>query len=240
MCRYLFISIICLCTTALYAQSSDERQQRLEDEQEEEPEPRIIVRKDRGLALGIDLSPFIMRIINEETTGLAFCGHYGIVTRLFAGAEVGYDNTKYSDDNFKYTSNGTFIRIGLDYDIFNSETFPTNDNVFIGFRYCYAWQSHKCDDFTITDAYWGDLTGSVSNSSVNSHSLDILFGLRCEVINNFYMGWTFRGRFLLTSKHDDQLDPYAIAGYGSYSQRANMGFTYTIEYQIPFNRKKTK
>lgn len=240
MCRYLFISILCLAATALRAQTADERQQRLEDEQDEIPEPRIIVRKDRGLAVGIDLSPFIMRIIDEETTGLAFCAHYGIVTRLFAGGEVGYENTKYSSDDFQYTSNGTFIRIGLDYDIFNSETFPTNDNVFFGFRYCYAWQSHKCDDYTIVDAYWGDLTGSVGNSSVNSHSLDILFGVRCEMLRCIYMGWTFRGRFLLASKHDDALDPYSVAGYGTYSKKANMGFTYTIEYQIPFNRKKTK
>jgi hypothetical protein len=43
---------------------------------------------------------------------------------------------------------------------------------------------------------------------------------------------------LLFSSHDDILDPYAIAGYGKYDSKATMGFTYTLEYQIPFNKKK--
>ncbi len=207
------------------------------DDEEEEEEPKFLVLKDNGLALGIDLSPFILRMIDEERTGFAFTGRYGVFRRTWAAAEMGYENIKYSNDNFDYKSNGTFIRIGLDYDIFNSEDFPTNDNIFLGFRYAYAWQSHECSRYTIVDSYWGDYTGSVGNSSVNTHSLDFLFGLRCEVLSHFYMGWSFRMRIRLLSDHDDSLDPYAIVGFGSYDKHVNMGFTYTLEYQLPRKKK---
>lgn len=246
-----------LVSTSTFAQFAGMQQQnngqqtqsQRDDKEEEVEEPKVFVVKDQGISIGIDLSPFIMRIFNEETTGFAFIGRYGFGNRWYAAAEAGFENTKYHtqtiDENtkedksvYEYKSNGTFIRIGMDYDIWNSEDFPTNDNIFIGFRYNYAWQNQECDRYTIIDKFWGDYIGSVDNSSVNSHAIETLFGLRCEVLPNFYMGWSFRFKFLLFSSHDDILDPYAIAGYGKYDSKATMGFTYTLEYQIPFNKKK--
>lgn len=247
MCKYLFINILILFSVCVRAQFEQRMQnmtsqmvntQSESESEEESVEPKVLIIKDQGLSLGVDLSPLIMRIINEERTGLTFVGRYGFKYHWYANAEVGYENAQYTNDNYSYTSNGTFIRLGVDYDIFNNADFPTNDNIFVGLRYSYAWQSHKSDYFKIVDSYWGDYSGSVSNSSVNSHSIDALFGLRCEMLPNFYMGWSFRCRFLLASAHDSNLDPYAIAGYGQYDSKVCLGFTYTIEYQLPLNRKK--
>lgn len=207
-----------------------------DDEEEARKEPRFEVVKDQGLSLGIDLSPFIIRIVKDERTGLAFVGRYGIKNRLFAAAEMGYEHIKHSKPDYKYDSDGMFIRLGVDYDIFNSSDFPTNDNIFVGVRYAYAWQTHESEAFTIVDSYWGDYTGSVARSSVNSHSIDAVGGLRCEVLRNFYMGWSLRVRFLVASSHSDDLKPYAVAGYGKYDNKVAIGFTYTLEYQIPFNK----
>lgn len=218
--------------------NSNKSQSNGDDDEEDKYTPKIIVLKDQGLSLGIDLSPFIMRIIKEENTGFAFVGRMGFKTRWWANGEVGFQNTKYSNQNFKYKANGAFIKIGVDYDIFMSEYFPVNDNIFVGARYGYSWQSHEAENFSIVDSYWGNYDGSVGNSAVNSHIIEILFGLRCEVLKNFYMGWSVRGRFLLASFHDSSLDPYAIAGYGNYDTKAGIGFTYTLEYQIPFNKLK--
>ncbi len=252
MSRSLFISLFALATSlmaeSVWAQSgtlqstmnsmkSDAMKNKVDEEEEEVAKPKVFVSKDNGLALGIDLSPIIMRFIEDERTGVAFIGRYGIARRLWANAEAGYENIQYSNDNFEYKSNGSFVRIGVDYDIFNREDFPTNDNIFIGLRYAYAWQMHECEEFTIVDSYWGDYVGHVSKTSVNTHSLDLLFGLRCEVLSHFYMGWSFRARFKLYSGHNDELDPYAIVGYGSYDSGVNMGFTYTLEYQLPRKKK---
>ncbi len=256
MCKSLSISLLAtallslslLCSPEAAAQVSDygssgassassQTQQSADDEDVEvRKEPRFEVVKDQGLSLGIDIAPFIMRLIKDERTGFAFIGRYGIKNRWFANAEVGFEHIKYNKEDYNYKSNGTFIRVGVDYDIFNSEDFPFNDNIFVGLRYAYAWQTHESEHFTIVDSYWGDYSGSVGSSAVNSHSIDAVGGIRCEVLRNFYMSWTLRCRFLLASTHSDDLKPYAIAGYGKYDSRVAFGFTYTLEYQIPFNK----
>lgn len=247
--RFSSISILAaaalLCPLGAWAQSLSDGEAGSQtttqaDDDEPKREPRFEVVKDQGLSLGIDLSPFIMRLIKDERTGFAFVGRYGIKNRWFANAELGYEHIKYDKEGYAYKSDGTFVRLGVDYDIFNSEDFPFNDNIFIGLRYAYAWQSHQSDRFTIVDSYWGDFSGSVGKTSVNSHSIDAVGGIRCEMIKNFYMGWSFRCRFLLASKHSDDLKPYAIAGYGKYDSKVAIGFTYTLEYQIPFNKMHRK
>lgn len=198
----------------------------------------------------------------SETKGFSIVGvgRYGFSNRWYAAAEVGFENTQYKNfakiiesvgstpttkkdsiieiNTYDYTSNGTFVRFGVDYDIWHSEDFPTNDNIFIGARYNISWQDHKCNSYTVVDKYWGNYTSSVDGGSIFSHSVDALFGLRSEILPNFYMGWSFRVRFLLGVSHNDKLDPYTIAGYGKFSKKASLGFTYTIEYQIPFNKKR--
>lgn len=246
--KVLFLALVC-CPSA-WAQLGDmqSRMQSMQgkqgsqnakaDEEEKPAEPQYLIKKDNGLAVGIDVSPFIMRAITDENTGFAAVARYGIKDRVWAAAELGFEHCKSNNDNFTYKSNGTFVRLGLDYDIFNNKRFPTNDNIFIGFRYAYAWQSHECENFTITDDYWGGFSGSVGNTSVNSHSLDALFGLRCEVLPHFYMGWSVRCRVLLYSAYDDSLTPFSVAGYGRFENKANLGFTYTLEYQLPNFKKK--
>lgn len=245
--KFLFISLILIAlslfgevkaqqdaTTASTTSTSGTTAQG--EEREAKKEPKIVIVKDQGLALGIDLSPFIIRAVKDERTGFCVVGRYGVKNRWFAAAEVGFEHIKYAKKNYDYKSNGSYVRIGMDYDIFNSEDAPTNDNVFVGLRYAYAWQQHESGKFTIVDDYWGDYEGSVGKTSVNSHSVDLLGGIRCEMLRNLYMGWTFRCRFLLASKHSDDLKPYAIAGYGNYDNKVAIGFSYTIEYQIPFNK----
>lgn len=254
MSKYLYYNILAIIIAATLFGSTDawgqKASQRLNqvsqqtqknsakanEDEEDKHTPKITVLKDQGLALGIDIAPFIMRIIKEENTGFAFIGRYGFNTKWWANGEVGFQNTNYKNDNFKYSSNGAFIKVGIDYDIFQSEFFPVNDNIFVGARYGFAWQRHEATNFTIVDTYWGNYEGSVSKTPASSHMLEMVFGLRCEMLKNFYMGWSVRARFLFHSSENKELNPYAVPGYGNYDTKAGIGFTYTLEYQIPFNK----
>ena len=141
-----------------------------------------------------------------------------------------------SKADYDYNSNGTFLRVGIDYDILNVGKWQDNDNIFLGLRYGYSWQSHSSDKIVVVDSYWGDLNTSIGSTSVNSHWVETLFGLRSEMFPNFYMGWSVRARFLLTASHQGIMEPYYVAGYGLFDNKVNFGFTYTLEYQIPFKR----
>ncbi|MDO4462769.1 MAG: DUF6048 family protein [Bacteroidia bacterium] len=226
------------------------------DDEDVKPEPVLIVIKDQGISVGVDIAPIITRLLDNERTGIAFVGRYGFGKRWWAAAEAGFEHVKYNknvcrqDENgkemenerqiFNYKSDGGFMRFGADYDIYMSDEYPTNNNILVGFRYGYAFQEHECSGFEIADSYWGAYKGSVDRTPVNSHWLEGVFGLRCEMLPYIYMSWSFRAKVLLTSTYSDELKPYAIAGFGKSDKRVAMGFTYTIEYQLPTNRKQKR
>ncbi len=124
MRRIVILFALCLCMTSVFAQmpgngqfqmgnntsggmmgsnnnmqNGQKRSQNNEDD--DKPEPVVVVIKDQGLSFGIDLSPFIIRLRNEERTGVAFVGRYGFAKRWWAGAEMGFENVKY--DKASYT-----------------------------------------------------------------------------------------------------------------------------------------
>ena len=221
-------------SSVVNSQTTNTTQAPEEEHQQVVKEPFVL--KDMGLSLGIDVSPFVQKIFDHDRTGLAFIGRYGFKDRWYANAEIGYENINKSKADYDYNSNGTFLRVGIDYDILNVGKWQDNDNIFLGLRYGYSWQSHSSDKIVVVDSYWGDLNTSIGSTSVNSHWVETLFGLRSEMFPNFYMGWSVRARFLLTASHQGIMEPYYVAGYGLFDNKVNFGFTYTLEYQIPFKR----
>lgn len=214
------------------------------------------LQKKQGLSVGIDLSPFVVRVFEDERTGLAFSGRLGFRQKWYGVAEAGYENasaqkvtTFYEGTasdlvetervTYGYESNGAYVRAGVDYDIFGVSEKGNNDNIFLGFRYGFGWQQQSSDRYEIIDDYWGSFEGSLGSSIVNSHWAEVVFGLRAEIFRNLYMGWSLRLRQLIGVVHSGIQKPYLIPGYGKYDNKTNLGFTYTLEYQIPFRQRKS-
>ncbi|MGN0010709.1 MAG: DUF6048 family protein, partial [Marinilabiliaceae bacterium] len=108
----LFASLVCLSAVAqsTVSDQSDAQMSQSADSDEEPPkENKFQVVKDQGLSLGIDLSPFIMRLVKDERTGFAVMGRYGFKNRWFANAELGYEHIKYDKEGYDYKSDGTFV-----------------------------------------------------------------------------------------------------------------------------------
>jgi hypothetical protein len=206
------------------------------------------VQRNQSLALGIDLAPFIIKGFEPERTGLIVLGRYGLKDKLFAIGEVGYENIEFSNTklhpetgrvvyDFNYLSNGSFLRVGLNYNIFKVDEPGNNDNILVGISYGLAYQEHSSSAYTIGNGYWSDYNGSAPTSSVTTHWMELTFGLRTEVFKNFYMGWAIRAKVLLISDNSYNMDPYAIPGFGKVENGRGLGFSYTLEYQIPFGKK---
>lgn len=209
--------------------------------------------RSQSIALGIDLSPFILRAFDDSRTGMIVSGRYGLRDKVFAAAELGYENVDYQNHqtidvsdtetrsayDYAHTSNGSFLRAGLDYNLFKPYDEPDNkDYVGVGFRYGFAYQQQESSAFTIGNGYWDDYTGDGTSSSVNSHWAELIFGLRTQLFKNFYAGWSIRGKMLIHSGHTGVMDPYAIPGFGKNTGRLTLGFSYSLEYQIPFGKRK--
>lgn len=214
--------------------------------QEAERETTVVLKEKKkidntgnpGIAVGIDLAPYIMHLFNNERFGFEANTRYTINRKWALVGELGYENIDLNTDYLEYKSNGSFVRAGFDYNVFQVEELGNNDNIILGIRYAAAIQDHSCPKYVIKEGYWGDAEGSLGSATVGSHWAEFVFGLRSEVLKNFYMGWTVRMKTLISVGTETKLEPYAIPGFGRRDNQTNLGFTYTLEYHIPFKKKK--
>ncbi len=199
------------------------------------PKPKV-----SGISAGINLAPFIVQLFEKERIGLEANARYVFNQKWQMVGEVGFEHVDFKKDQYHYKSDGTFLRVGLDYNFFKVEEIGNNDNILAGIRYGAGFQKHESPYYQVDDAYWGDYINEIGLplSSVNSHWVEFVFGLRSEVMKNFYMGWTVRLKRLLAVNSESVLEPYTVPGYGHRDNETNLSFTYTIEYQIPFHSKK--
>jgi hypothetical protein len=235
--RYIFISLL---STALVFPL---KAQIKEDLKKKEDKPAF---KQSGLSLGVDIMPVAIRVADKDRIGIGFNGRLNIKEKIFAVGELGYENVNFTRDKlmadnqlayqFKYKSNGTYLKLGFDYNIFKVDETDNHDNVLIGIRYGYSLQQHESPGYVIGNSYWDDYIGSAGSSSVSSHWGELLFGLRTEVLKNLHMGWSVRLKRIIYQSKGSTLEPAVIPGFGRFNNMLTAGFTYSIEYQIPFNK----
>lgn len=259
MLRYILISVFFVVSSnLLFAQdyTNDRSQQttdRMMDEEEGTPRPpkekKIYPHKRRGTAINVDISRFLLPAIDPGT----IAGEVGLRTnfmeRMFIVGQIGYENVRFENDlhedpsdgfvdkPYSYRSNGFYGRIGVDYDVFIVDEPGNNDNVLFGLSYGYAFQNHESPSVIIRDDYWGHYETSFPKYGVSTHWLEFTFGLRTQIVNNFYMSWFIRVKGKLATNNSDLLVPYRVPGYGKGSNPVNLGFSYKLEYLIPWGNK---
>lgn len=253
MLRYIFVINFIVLTLSLQSvsaqsqgQSQSQSQQKGTNKQEEEDDappppkdPIVYQPLQDGIAFGIDLAPLMLQLSNPARKGFNFTGKINFKQDWFAVAEVGYENFNYHSAKYNYLSNGTGVKIGFDYNVFHPDELGNNDNVFFGARYGFAWQQQSSSKYTIVNGYWTDYTGSFAKYGLTSHYVECLFGLRTEVFKNLFMGFSLRGEGLLYTENKEILKPTSIPGYGNPNP-LNFGFSYNLEYRIPYFWKKKK
>ncbi len=209
-------------------------------QQKEQPAKSI---PKTGFALGVNLEGPIGRFFDQDKTAFSVVGHLSLRPNLFFVGEAGFENLAFSEAHaeerhYDYESNGTFIRAGLLYDIFSVEEEGNHDNIFLGLHYGFALQEHSSDSYTIENQYWEGHTGSLSKYVLNTHWVELSAGPRTELLKNFYMGWSVNLRVKMFQDNKEALVPYSVPGFGNGDNTVNLGFSYVLEYMIPWNKKK--
>ncbi|MNS34186.1 hypothetical protein D3C72_663090 [compost metagenome] len=105
-------------------------------------------------------------------------------------------------------------------------------------RGVYSMLSTDVNNYKIRDDYWtGSSTGSFSPPNSTVVSLDLVVGMKVEMVKNFIMGWTIRGAFPLSSSMDESFDDLYIPGVG-FKKDFIFNFNYTLSYMLPFGKVK--
>ena len=224
MSRYLFISLLLFSCSGLWSQEITKNFL------------RGTISRPQGISVGVNLAGPINKIIDGDRTGFSLISRFNLTDIILFKAEAGYENVSFEKDSYHYNSNGSFIKLGLERDILPKKEEGSRDNILVGLHYGFALQEQGSDYCLIENGYWNDYSGRIGSNTLKSHWLELSVGPRAEVFKNFYMNWNLHLRLSIADSNTSLLEPYIVPGFGAGDKNFVLGFSYTIEYLIPWKK----
>lgn len=201
-----------------------------------------IYKSTYGIKLGIDFSKQIRMLTEPEYKGIVIIGDYRVLDKLYIAVEFGSEEKLVENEVLNFKTKGSFYKAGLNYNIFKNIQNLENE-IYIGLRYGSSKFDHNLNSFTIhnIDQYWNqnNITNSSSYENLNAKWLEFLVGFKAQVIDNFYMGLNLNVKRIVSQKSPENFSNLYIPGFNKVLENNNIGvgFSYTIQYQIPLFRK---
>ena len=195
-----------------------------------------------GLKLGIDLSKQIRMLTEPDYKGLVLIGDYRFSEKIYIAFEIGSEEKLVENEVLNFNTKGSFFKTGINYNIFKNIQDLENE-IYIGFRFGSAQFDNQINSFTIynTDQYWSqnNIKNPISHDNLIASWLEFIVGFNAQVVKNLYMGLNLKVNRLLSQKTPNNFNNLYIPGFNKVLENNNVGvgFSYTIQYQIPFFRK---
>ncbi|MFT4983323.1 MAG: hypothetical protein ACI9Q9_000355 [Flavobacterium sp.] len=204
----------------------------------------VPVKTDRyGLRVGIDLFKLTRGLYDEGYKGIEFVGDYRLTKKYFLAAEIGNENKTTDDDRLNFTTKGSYLKIGFDYNAY--ENWLDMENIIsIGLRYGFSTFNQELNSYKIYNAnpYFGEVPPVASGAKFNSLTaswIEVVAGLKAKVFDNVFMGFSLRVNRLVSNKKPGNFDNLYIPGFNrTYDGDFGVGLNYTVSYFIPVFKKK--
>ncbi len=189
-----------------------------------------------GIRIGVDLANYVFQIIDPSIQGFEVSVDYEWRENFYATLEGGYDKAIPQSDLYNYELNGTYGRLGFDYDILHNQ--EDLDIIYVGLRYGMAFYENHADNVQL-QSYWGNRTVEISKEQLSAYWLEAVFGMKAELFfaKNVFIGWSIRGKVLLSGNNYNVLEPYVIPGFAKTDADVALGLTWSVFYNIPIKRK---
>jgi hypothetical protein len=189
----------------------------------------------QGIKIEVDVFSAAMSVINSETYSFEGNIQLNLRKKYFPIVEIGFAGAnKTSINDFKFKTDGVFARIGMDYNLLQPNRPDTHIHryFFIGGRYGFSPFSYDITNVVIDNEYWGGSeVRNFYDINTTKHWLEVVAGLRVEVLRNIYMGWNVRLKMQLGRQKPGEVSPWFIPGIGIQSI-GNWGFNYTVGYKF--------
>lgn len=209
--------------------------------QEKEVKDSISNKTPYGLRLGIDISKPVMGMIDSNSSGLEFVADYRIAKNWYIAAEFGTQKEITVEDYTNSTSNGSFYKIGVNYNAYEN-WLDMNNEIFVGFRYATSAFEQTINSYTSntgSDYFSGNtITTPLTTKDLNAHWTEFVMGIKVETFNNLFLGFSFSYKIMLSVEHPTNFKTLYVPGFNRvFETETGFGFNYTISYIIPFFSK---
>lgn len=204
------------------------------------------IKTDRyGVRVGIDLFKLSRSFYDKDYKGLELVGDYRWNKNYYLAAEVGTENKTTDDTRLNFTTKGTYIKAGFDYNGY--ENWLDMENIIsIGLRYGFSTFNQELNNYKIynSNPYFGEIPSVASGKKFNgltANWIEVVAGMKAKVFNNVFMGFSLRFNRLISNKQPDNFENLYIPGFNrTYNGNFGVGFNYTVTYFVPIFKKNVK
>lgn len=211
---------------------------------QEKKKDTVIPRTERyGLRVGADLYKIARSFYDEDYKGFEITGDYRYSKKIYIAAEIGNENKTTDEPQLNYTTKGTYLKFGADYNMYEN-WLDMENMITIGARYGFSTFSQELNSYKIYNAnpYFEEsevIQSGKNFSGLSAHWLEIVAGVKAEILDNVFLGFSLRLNYLLTQKEPQDFENLYIPGFNrTYDGKFGVGFNYTISYFIPLYKKQ--
>jgi len=211
--------------------------------QEKESDSIVPKTEKYGIRIGADLYKIARSIYDEDYKGFEVTADYRFTKKIYFAAELGNENKTTDEPQLNFTTKGTYFKLGADYNIY--ENWLDMENLItLGMRYGFSSFTQELNSYSIynPNSYFGDsslITDGKKFSGLSAHWLEVVAGVKAEIFDNLYLGFSLRMNYLVTQKEPADFENLYIPGFNrTYDGKFGVGFNYTLSYFIPLYKKK--
>jgi hypothetical protein len=153
--------------------------------------------------------------------------------RYYLTFESGGSRRNLSSDSTSYANDGTYWRAGIDVNFLTTD--PDRNVFFLGARYGRSRFAESMSVFTY-DPIWGYLSDNFYHSGVKASWIELTAGLRVKIWKIFWLGYTGRLKFGLSTKGSPEMLSYDVPGFGRTDKETTWGFNYYVMVRLPLRK----
>lgn len=196
----------------------------------------------QGLYLNVDIFNPISGLFNGGFYTFEVSTDVSLWHKLFPALEVGVGFSDQEEENYRFKTNGLYMRTGAGFNLMNTNQDRKRDHAFIiGARYAYGHQNYQLSNAVGSSDYWGE-EGRYNSPWTSSDAgwAEFLFGVRVELAKGFFMGFNARVKTFLHFYQDNLNPPSYISGFGSVGKSTNFGLDYNLSYRFPYKNSQNR
>lgn len=214
--------------------------------QEEKKKDSIAPKTEKfGIRVGVDLFKLTRSFYEDNYRGIELVGDYRLTKKYFIAAELGNESKTVDELNLNFTTEGTYLKVGFDYNAYEN-WLDMENMIYLGLRYGVSSFSQTLNEYQIynSDPYFNE--GDISYPGEKFEGLsaqwaEVVAGVKAEVFKNVYVGFSMRLNYLISNNKPESFDNLYIPGFNrTYNGKFGAGFNYTVSYFLPLYKSTVK
>lgn len=238
--KFIFSIFLVFCSFLGQSQTT------ISADKEQVKKDSVVPKTERyGIRFGVDLFKLTRSFYEKDYRGIELVGDYRLTRKHYLAVELGNENKTVNDARLNFTTEGSYLKAGFDFNAY--ENWLGMENViYVGLRYgisAFSQQrnSYKIYDNTTIFDEQPIIVDAQKFDGLSAQWLEVVAGVKAEVFNNIFVGFSLRLNRMISNKKPDNFDNLYIPGFNrTYDGDFGVGFNYTVSYFLPLYKSTVK